>query len=271
MASVPVEASTYVDNFNFCSPSQSKLAEAVDVLEVFTEAWSLTVSWDKTWMWGTNKAISDFWKALPALQDHYPDGVPVTQSAVELGVVRLYSKRPSPGALHARVQKGINLCRKVQRQHFNLCDSASVVQRGVFPLALYGADTQYLSARELQRLRSAIKSVIIGPWRNASGLLTCHVLTKQVFDPLVFILLNIFSLVRSAVDVDASIASQFIRIVCETDKDCSRCYGPASACAMYLQKVGWRLDDEGNLHGPPGTTAIHIFTTSRRELKTAFL
>ena len=118
---------------------------------------------------------------------------------------------------------------------------------------------------------SAIKSVIIGPWRNASGLLTCHVLTKQVFDPFVFILLNIFSLVRSAVDVDASIASQFIRIVCETDKDCSRCYGPASACAMYLQKVGWRLDDEGNLHGPPGTTAIHIFTTSRRELKTAFL
>ena len=68
MASVPVEASTYVDNFNFCSPSQSKLAEAVDVLEVFTEAWSLTISWDKTWMWGTNKAISDFWKALPALK-----------------------------------------------------------------------------------------------------------------------------------------------------------------------------------------------------------
>ena len=71
--------------------------------------------------------------------------------------------------------------------------------------------------------------------------------------------------------LNASIASQFIRIVCETDKDCSRCYGPASACAMYLQKVGWHLDDEGNLHGPPGTTAIHIFTTSRRELKTAFL
>ena len=269
MESIPVVASTYVDNFNFCSPSQAKLAEAVDVLEVFTEAWSLTISWDKTWMWGTNKAISDFWKALAALQHHYPDGVPVTQSAVEVGVVRLYSKRPSPGALH--VQKGINLCRKIQRQHFKLRDAASVVQRGVFPLALYGADTQYLCARELQRLRSAIKSVIIGPWRNASGLLTCHVLTKQVFDPFVFILLNIFSLVRSAVDVDASIASQFSRIVCETDKDCSRCYGPASACAMHLQKVGWHLDDEGNLHGPPGTTAILIFTTSRRELKTAFL
>ena len=71
--------------------------------------------------------------------------------------------------------------------------------------------------------------------------------------------LAFWCVVRSAVDVDASIASQFIRIVCEIDKDCSRCYGPASACAMCLQKVGWRLDDEGNLHGPPGTTAIHIF------------
>ena len=60
----------------------------------------------------------------------------------------------------------------------------------------------------------------------------------------------------------------FIRIVCETDK-ASRCYGPAQL--VLPSEVGWHLDDEGNLHGPPGTTAIHIFTTSRRELKTAFL
>ena len=67
----------------------------------------------------------------------FPDRVPVADSATELGVVRMYSKCPRPQAAQARLSKGVALCKRVPNAARTLRTRAALVQRGVYPMALF--------------------------------------------------------------------------------------------------------------------------------------
>ena len=51
------------------------------------------------------------------------------------------------------------------------------------------------------------------------------------------------------------------------DRPYTRSYGPVSACSMYLHQLGWELDTQGTLHGPPWLRKISITACSRKEIK----
>ena len=116
MEQTGVRPSVFVDNLNFTGETPSCLTRAVDLLEVFCQSWGLQIDWSKTWTWGSNASLQRFWTQHEDLAVHYPSGVPVLDSATELGVARIYRQKPSPAALHAHVEEGIRGCGEYQRR-----------------------------------------------------------------------------------------------------------------------------------------------------------
>ena len=58
--------------------------------------------------------MKDFWISSETLQDHYAAEVPLVQSASELGVMRIYGKKPAPAALHKRISKGVERSKRIR-------------------------------------------------------------------------------------------------------------------------------------------------------------
>ena len=167
---------TYVDNINFTAHTSTQWAAAFEVTRVFMDVWSMQIDWRKTWVWANGPHLRKFLESFPELRELYPDQIPLLDSAQELGVARIYNQRPSPSALHARVGKGVSRAKRIPRTLTFVSDRAKLVQKAIWPLALYGAESQYLSSKEMQRLRRAACSAVVGPWHQACDWIACSFL-----------------------------------------------------------------------------------------------
>ena len=256
---------TYVDNINFTAHTSTQWAAAFEVTRVFMDVWSMQIDWRKTWVWANAPHLRKFLETFPELRELYPDQVPLLDSAQELGLARIYNQRPSPSALHARVGKGVSRAKCIPRTLTFLSDRARMVQKAIWPLALYGAESQYLSSKEMQRLRRAACSAVVGPWQQACAWIACSFLHQELVDPFFFVIINILALLKQVHDTYPHIVLEFLGYM-QLDHP-HRSVGPISTCAMYLKKLRWELSDTGLLSGPPGFRPIQILQISRKDLK----
>ena len=265
MEAVHVAAFVYVDNWAYHSGHTAPLANALDSTVIFAEAFSLTVDWNKSWCWGTTQRMKDFWINSDTLRDHYDADVPLVQSASELGVMRIYGKKPAPAALHKRISKGVERSKRIRAAADTVRSRAAMVQRCIWPLALYSAETQYVSISKMKELRRAGVNAVVGPWKQASTWVACHYLSKELQDPLLYVIINLLCLLRAVFDFLPEKVRFFLRLL--NDRPYTRSYGPVSACSMYLHQLGWELDAQGTLHGPPWLPKISVTNCSRKEIK----
>ena len=144
--------------------------------------------------------MKDFWISSETLQDHYAAEVPLVQSASELGVMRIYGKKPAPAALHKRISKGVERSKRIRAAADTVRSRAAMVQRCIWPLALYSAETQYVSISKMKELRRAGVNAVVGPWKQASTWVACHYLSKELQDPLLYVMVNLLCLIRAVYD-----------------------------------------------------------------------
>ena len=229
----------------------------------------MQIDWRKTWVWANAPHLRKFPESFPELRELYPDQIPLLDSAQELGVARIYNQRPSPSALHARVGKGVSRAKRIPRTLTFVSDRAKLVQKAIWPLALYGAESQYLSSKQKQRLRRAACSAVVGPWHQACDWIACSFLHHELVDPFFFVIINILALLRQVHDTYPHIVHDFLGFLQHDHPH--RSIGPISTCAMCLKKLQWKLSDTGLLAGPPGFRPIQILQISRKVLKTRLL
>ena len=165
--------------------------------------------------------------------------------------------------------KGVSRAKRIPRTLTFVSDRAKLVQKAIWPLALYGAESQYLSSKEMQRLRRAACSAVVGPWHQACDWIACNFLHHELVDPFFFVIINILALLRQVHDTYPHIVLEFLGFLQHDHPH--RSIGPISTCAMYLKKLQWKLSDTGLLAGPPGFRPIQILQISRKVLKTRLL
>ena len=117
----------------------------------------------------------------------------------------------------------------------------------------------------MKELRRAGVNAVVGPWKQASTWVACHYLSKELQDPLLYVMVNLLCLIRAVFDFLPEKVHFFLRLL--NDQSYTRSYGPVSACSMYLHQLGWELDTQGTLHGPPWLRKISIIACSRKEIK----
>ena len=140
---------------------------------------------------------------------------------------------------------------------------ARLIQSAVWPFALYTADTNYVGASHIAKLRRAALNALVGTWNNSCPWLLGLVLSKHITDPFVFILQNIFRLLRRLASIRMDLAQKFVQMTCEHTS--SRAWGPASALCLYLGRLGWKLNVNGFLE-VSSTKKIDVLKTSSKEI-----
>ena len=121
-------------------------------------------------------------------------------------------------------------------------DKARLIQGGLFPRALYGAEYVAPSEEYFRRMRRQVCKALVSDSNHASADIACHFVTKRIQDPFVYVLLNILRNLRRVMVFDPTTADEVIARASTFSG--RRSCGPGSALAILLRRVGWRMDGD---------------------------
>ena len=137
--------------------------------------------------------------------------------------------------------------RKLPKSPYDLHTKALIAQTAVVK-ALYGAHCYVTGEQVLNELRSGITDALVGLHQNINPYLATNLLSGMITDPELYLIQQALRFAREfLLHADESTRQGFLRYVtCKTHKS-QGVTGPAGALAVYLAKVGWQLNQEGQL------------------------
>ena len=245
----PGQLDTYVDNWAWASADHGPMAQNLEVSFDFLHSLQLPVDWKKSYCWAVSRADRLWWRS--AGQDLFPTTTPVpcVSAATDLGVVYCFDRRAHALARDARLESNLHKLDRLHEQPRPVTEKASMVQRGVWPSALYGSESHCHCTTFFQKLRGRASLAIVGRSKIASPFLALGALTAEVQDPQAYCVRQQLLALRRAFQVMPDIALSILALATEPTASNRSC-GPATALRMSLPRLGLSLSVTGCLKGP---------------------
>ena len=259
-----VQPYAYADNWSFMTMSEREQFKTLKSILNFVASLKMKIDHSKSWAWGTSKQFRDSCQDLELL---FPDGltpIVVKTSTKDLGYHIHYDKRITLDEMKERLQSGIQRCEKLHWIPIDVITKAKFIQQSVWPAALHAAGSQVLGKRHFRDLRRAATKALLCDHKHASSFLACSCLVSGLDDPLLYVVIQIVRSIRRLFAYFPELAQQMVNF--SVGFGGSVAFGPASALKKYLEKIKWKLHQDGSLTGPAGFTA-HLFLNSPKELK----
>ena len=102
------------------------------------------------------------------------------------------------------------------------------------------------------KLRRAATTALVGPWHNASTMLSCAAVSSYLVDPLLYVVISMLRALQKWYWKSPDRVMAFCERVHAFDGD--RAIGSASLCALYLREVGLTLGPTGLVSGTAGVS-----------------
>ena len=255
----------YADNWSFFTSEERELHRSFRIILALTSSLKISIDFRKSWFCATSKNLKQSCKMTSL---YFPGGdvnIPVLNEVKDLGEQVHYKKSMTLGFVKDKFVEGEAKINRIAALPTTIDHKARLIQSAVWPYALYTADTNYVGATHISKLRRAAINALVGEWNNTCPWLLGLVLSKHLSDPFVFILQNILRHLRRLASIRIDLAKKFIQMTCEHTS--VRAWGPASALHLYLGRVGWKLNLNGILEISP-VRQIDLLSTSTREIAT---
>ena len=245
--------SVYADNWSWISRAIKQNFGALLQTMTFTSAIRMQIDFDKSWAYAIGK---DFKKSLENLELLFPDGcttIHIVDDAKELGVRVKYSKKIRLGPIADKIEDANRKLYKISWMQTDL-RSKSLLTRAIWQKVFYGLEGLALGERHFTKLRRSAANLLVGAHEHASTWISCHYLQKHMIDPQLFVLCEMFCLLRQLACLDGSLAND----VCETaskyeGQPPKQSWGPATALAVYGKRLSFIIHPNGDVGGPEFT------------------
>lgn len=248
MTNIPVTPFTYADNWTFMSTSQRHLFRAfVDTLN-FAQTMRMKIDLNKSWGWGTNSIMRQFWKTTEVLFPRGDVHIDVKLSSRDLGCMMQYSKKIVLGCLKTRIQSAKRRLYRLQKLDLTIVDKGEKNQSAIWPLAFYGAESQMIGNSHFVTLRRLATDALIGKHKYASSHVALQYLSDKVMDPLLYVIVTGLCTIRRLFYYHGTLAqTMWSDVIANTTSQ-----GPCGALAGYLSKVFWTPHPDGCVDMPSG-------------------
>lgn len=239
----------------------------VEATQLICQLGRLKVDPAKTWLWASNKDEEDSCRL--ALRELFPkDTIDRVQGAKDLGMFMQYSGRARLGSLVDRLTEGHSRLQRMQYQPWDIQVKTHVVCSAVYPAAFHGAEVFPIGQQHLDRFRSKTAEAILQlPNTSMSPVIFFMALPSKLVDPALFVIQQALEHARFWL-LQASLESQtafFYRVAVHKGTIGSS-KGPASALSMYLERIGWSINKQGQV-SVGDFVQLNLLTCSIAELR----
>ena len=255
---------TYVDNWSWSSLRSDAIERAVPKALGFLRALRLPVDWTKSYTWATSTRGRQWWRK--AHDRVFPDGVvvPAVTAVRDLGVAFKFDGLAHAASRGARLQDGIERLEKLRHQPRSICLKASMIQRGVWPACLYGAEGHCFQLAELQKLRGRAARAVVGQHSVLSPFLALCTLSDVCQGPQVYCLDQQLQLLRRTCATEPDVALSILELA--SKQRAKSCQGPATALRMAADRLGLSLASTGIVKGRDNSW-VDVTACNAREIR----
>lgn len=141
------------------------------------------------------------------------------------------------------------------------------IQTSVWPYGLHGADLHYICPRHIAKLRRSATTAFVGNKTFANAWLAMLVLSRFIVDPLLFVVMSAFRLIRRMVTYHPQLIVSLVKRIANFQGKIT--YGPASSIKRYLTFLGWNLSEDGYLTGPGWDGSLNCLQAPISEINSA--
>ena len=258
-----IDPFTYADNWSWIAKNTRMHIRSLISILNWVESLKMKIDQTKSWAWGTDKNFKECAKNLSLL---FPSGdvvIQVQNFAKDLGMTIHYDKQQVLGCIQDRIKTGLARASRLEWIPMSIDAKAWMIQSAIWPVALYSAESQAIGLKHFRDLRRAATKALTGNHKTSSSFLACSTLCPNVMDPLLYVVISALRTIRRLATYNREMAQQFVCSVAAFEGDYS--VGPASALKIYLHRIGWELQTNGNLEGPE-RLCFNIFDVSTKEL-----
>ena len=239
---------SFADNWSWATSNHRLHRQAMEHTLQLTNAIKLTIDWNKTWIWGTTSIHTQTLQSVRSNLLNDQVQLQTVQHARELGHIIHYQISPYRGTQKERHSQALLRLKRLSRFPWPIDDMAHMAQTACFTKALYGIETYACGERYFQQLRSALASVLVGPYANTNPYLIAMCASTYIKDPELYAIQQAIRAVR-----DFHFATNMEHVE-DFFYHCETCFsqpaqviGPAGALKFYLAKLSWQIDKQGNL------------------------
>ena len=264
----PVQASAYADNWSYAVHDLTSHHDVLPVILQTVRSMCLTIDWSKTWIWVTDASQATQLKAL--LAQYLPDDVELEclPHAKDLGYILHYRRRQLRQPQRERHAKAMTTLRKLQRSQYDLHTKALIANTAIIK-ALYGAHCYVTSEQPLKELRTEISNALVGLHKNVNPYIASSLLSAMVVDPEMYLIQQALRFAREyLLYADDATRQEFLAFAAGKQHRSYTVTGPAGALSLYLAKVGWQLNQQGDLL-ISAFFSLHICRSTWEDIKTA--
>ena len=258
-----VDPAAYADNWSWTSQSARCHHDAFGRMQRLTDAFKMPVALDKSWCWGTDLPMRQAWQGILTHYQVPPDQVSIVDHAKDLGILFRYTRKIVACDFDARVQLATDMAYRVYRVSPDFAVRARLITGGIWSRVLYGLEFQFMGPANFAKLRRAATTALVGPWHNASTMLSCAAVSSYLVDPLLYVVISMLRALQKWYWKSPDRVMAFCERVHAFDGD--RAIGSASSCALYLREVGLTLGPTGLVSGTAGVS-FRIQSVDKTEL-----
>ena len=204
------------------------------------------------------------WQGILAHYQVPPDQVSIVDHAKDLGILFRYTRKIVACDFDARVQLATDMAYRVYRVTPDFAVRARLITGGIWSRVLYGLEFQFMGPANFAKLRRAATTALVGPWHNASTMLSCAAVSSYLVDPLLYVVISMLRVLQKWYWKSPDRVMAFCERVHTFDGD--RAIGSASSCALYLREVGLTLGPTGLVSGTAGVS-FRIQCVDKTELE----
>ncbi len=255
---------SYADNWSWLAEDTKEHFRTLVQILNFVACLQMKIDHTKSWAWGTNKMFKDQAKDFHHLFPNGDSEFLILQTAKDLGMQMHYNKQRMLGSILDRVQAGVKRAQRLEWLPIDVNDKAHFIQTSVWPAALYSGESQAIGQKHFNALRRAATKALTGDHRFASTFLACSALCPELQDPLIYVVSHSLRSIRRLYTYHPSLAREFVSYVVSFNGKFS--VGPASALKIYLNRIGWSIQENGDLNGP-FYLRMNVFTSSGKEMQ----
>ena len=245
LLSVGIRCSLFYDDWSWTSDRADHHILALRHTQDFLAALQLHSDPSKCWCWGSTPKARKAWEQVNLAVTGAPDTYRVSSSEKALGVLMHYTKQTTLGCQATRLEAGIHRLQRLQKLPVPPSQKAHLIQTGIWPVALFGADVVYVGAKHLNKLRSVATTALVGKTSATMPHLALATVSKHVCDPVLYLLIRTLGLWRSLMCHDELSLPSLRGYLANACDDPNLAFGPASALKCYLKHVNWTINGDG--------------------------
>ena len=258
----------YADNWAWITRSaKEQLRNWIKVLNLVATL-RMRVDVKKSWVWGSTSKIREEMGDPAILFPNQDIVIEVKSHVKDLGEIQQYDRQRYSEPVLTRIKNACQRIERLQTLHLPVQTIAHRIQTSVWPFGLHGADLHFVSPRHIAKLRRSATNAMVGKRHFANTWLAMMVLSRYIVDPLLFVVMTAFRLLRRMMNFYPIMIKKMIQRMANFNGKVT--FGPASSIKRYLVFLDWDINENGFFSGPGWNGNISCLQSTIQELEQAF-